>query len=340
MCDKASQEGTIGRITSAEWHIKGALVSLRGYRDDVPPFRFGLLVEAATMSRYDIGDVARRAEDDGYDIVLATDHLGQLAPLPMLLSVADAASVRIGTLVLNNDFRHPVVLAHELASIDALSGGRIEIGMGAGWARGEYDGAAIAFDQPGKRLARLATSMAIIKQALSEGRVQTPPDSPYGSIQLDDVPCSVQRPHPPVLIGGGGPRTLAFAAGEAQIVGIDPRALPGGGHVDGDVTEAIIDEKVSWIRAAAGDRFADLELNVIIFEVDPDYRPGAHHTSIRSEVLSTDDIARSPHYLLGDTDAMVDRLIERRERWGINYLALKREHMDLLAPVIARLAGQ
>ena len=149
-------------------------------------------------------------EDEGYDIVLGTDHLGRLASLQLLQAAAEVTKLRIGTLVLNNDFRHPVLLAQELAALDVVTDGRLEIGLGAGWARDEYDGARMAFDRPGQRLARLKSSVAIIKQALSEGRIDRPEGDPYGAIQLDGMPRSIQRPHPPLLIGGGGPKTLAL----------------------------------------------------------------------------------------------------------------------------------
>ena len=305
----------------------------------VPPFRFGLLLGGEQVTRAELINLARRAEAEGYNIVLGTDHIPRQAHVPLLQAAAEQTRLRIGTLVLNNDFRHPVLLAQEFAALDVLTDGRLEIGLGAGWASNEYGAVGLTFDRPGKRLARLKASMAIIKQALSEGRIQRPADEPYGEIRLDDMPRSIQRPHPPLLIGGGGPRTLAFAGTEAQIVGIDPRAQPSGGQVPGDVTEPIVEEKIGWIREAAGHRAAALEINLIVFDVDPGYRPGTGHTSIRSDVLTFEDIVRSPHYLVGDSEAMIDTLIERRERWGINYLAIKPAHMPVLAPVIARLSG-
>jgi len=304
------------------------------------PFRFGVLIEADVQSRAAMLDLARRAENEGYDIVLGTDHLGRLASLQLLQVAAEATRLRIGTLVLNNDFRHPVVLAQEFAALDAVTEGRVEIGLGAGWARDEYDAAGFTFGQPGKRLARLQEAVAIIKQALSEGRIDRPADGPYGRVLIEHMPRSMQRPHPPVLIGGGGPRTLSYAGREAQTVSLDPRAYPDGGHIATDVTELLFDEKLGWIRDAAGERAAELEINVIIFDVDPDYKPGAQQTSFEAGDLSVDEVVGSPHYLLGDTEAMVDKLIERRERWGINYVTIKPPHMDVLAPVVARLAGR
>lgn len=303
------------------------------------PFRFGLLIGGEHTTRAGLIDLARRAEVEGYNILLGTDHLSRQAHVTLLQSAAEKCSLRIGTLVLNNDFRHPVLLAQEMATLDVVTDGRLEIGLGAGWARDEYDGAALAFDRPGKRLARLAATVEVIKQALSEGRLDRPADEAYGAIRLEDMPRSVQRPYPPILIGGGGPRTLKYAATVADIVGLDPRAFPDGGHDARDVTEALFDEKVGWMREAAGDRYADLEVNVIIFGVDPDYRHGAGRTSISTDAISIEEMVRSPHYLTGDASAMADHLVAGRERWGINYLAIKPEHMDVLAPVVARLAG-
>ncbi len=303
------------------------------------PFRFGLLLSGDETSRAALLDLARRAEEDGYDILLGTDHLSRQDHLTLLQAAAEATRLRIGTLVLNNDFRHPVLLAQELATLDVMTDGRLEIGLGAGWARDEYDGAALSFDRPGQRLARLQSAVEIVKQALSEGRVERPETDAYGPIRLEEMPRSVQRPHPPLLIGGGGPRTLRYAAQVANIVGLDPRAMPEGGHIQSDVTEALFNEKIGWLRDAAPDRVDQLEINVIIFDVDPSYRPGGEHTSISTEYVPVREIARSPHYLTGDTEAMADQLRSRRERWGINYLAIKPEHMGVLAPVIARLAG-
>jgi probable F420-dependent oxidoreductase len=302
------------------------------------PFRFGVLVEG-DITRNSLIDLARRAEAEGYNILLGTDHLGRLASLPLLQAAAEATSLRIGTLVLNNDFRNPVILAQELATIDMLTEGRLEIGLGAGWAVTEYNASSMPFDTPGKRVARLQASVAMLKQAFGEGRIQRDADDAYPRIMLEGMPKSVQRPHPPFLIGGGGRRVLSYAAREAQIIGLDPRALREGGHDQSDVTEAAFDEKIGWIREAAGDRWTALEINVIVFGVDPGHGRRSGPSPVLRHPITEDEMTGSPHYLLGDADQMADQLVYRRERWGINYLGIKPEHMDVLAPVVARLAG-
>jgi probable F420-dependent oxidoreductase len=303
------------------------------------PFRFGLLVETREATREGLIELARRAEDVGFSIVLGTDHFGRLAALPLLQAVAEATGLRIGTLVFNNDFRHPVVLAQELASIDVVTGGRLEIGLGAGWNRPEYEAAGMSFEAPGLRVDRLVATVRLLKQAFSEGRIERAADRAYPAINLADMPRSTQQPHPPLLVGGGGRRVLSFAAREADIVGLDPRALPEGGHDPADVTEAATERKLAWIREAAGERLAQLDINVIVFDViaDAGHRAGAQPD--RAAGLTEEELRRSPHYLIGDAGAIADDLLARRARWGINYIAIRPWHLDAMAPVVERLAG-
>lgn len=303
------------------------------------PFRFGLLVEGDHLTRRTLLDLVHKAEAEGYDILLGTDHLGRMASIPLLQAAAEATRLRIGTLVLNNDFRNPVILAQELATLDMLTEGRLEIGLGAGWARTEYDASALPFDAPARRVTRLQATVALLRQALGEGRIERDADDAYPQMLLEGMPRSVQRPYPPFLIGGGGRRVLSYAAREADIVGLDPRAFRDGGHDLSDVTESAIDQKIAWIREAAGERWTKLEINVIVFGVDPQYGRRSGSSPALSHPITEEEMARSPHYLLGNTDEIADQLIYRRERWGINYLAIKPAHMDVLAPVIARLAG-
>lgn len=284
-------------------------------------------------------ETARRAEAAGANVLLATDHLGAWAALPRLLAAAEATKLRIGTLVLNNDLRHPPVLAQELATIDAMTDGRLEIGLGAGWNRPEYEAAGLAFDPPADRLRRMKASLRMIRQALSEGRIDHEADAAYPAIHQRDLPTSVQRPHPPFLIGGGGPKILAFAAREAQIIGIDPRSLPGGGGDPEDKTGAAVDRKVGWIREAAGDRWAELEINIAVWQIDPDYHRRSGPPPPRARGISEEEVPLSPHYLLGDTEEMVETLLARRERWGISYVTLPATALETLEPVISRLAS-
>ncbi len=303
------------------------------------PFRFGVTLAGSTGARAEVMDIARRAEAAGASVLLATDHLGSWAALPRLMAAAEATSLRIGTLVLNNDLRHPTVLAQELATIDAMTDGRLEIGIGAGWNRPEYEAAGLRFDPPAERLRRMKASVRMIRQALSEGRIDHEADDAYPAIHQDGLPTAVQRPHPPFLVGGGGPKLLAFAAREANIIGIDPRSLPGGGGDRTDITEDAVDRKIGWIREAAGDRWAELEINIAIWQVDPDFRHRSGPPPPRARDISEQELPKSPHYLVGDTEEMVATLLERRERWGISYLTIAASDLPILQPVIARLVA-
>jgi probable F420-dependent oxidoreductase len=303
------------------------------------PFRFGVTLAGSTGTRAEVIDIARRAEAAGASVLLATDHLGGWGALPRLMAAAQATSLRIGTLVLNNDLRHPPVLAQELATVDAMTDGRLEIGIGAGWNRPEYEAAGVSFDPPADRVRRMKAALRMIRQALSEGRIDHDADDAYPAIHQDGLPMSAQRPHPPFLVGGGGPKLLAFAAREANIVGIDPRSLPGGGGDPDDITGEAVARKVGWIRKAAADRWSDLEINVAVWQVDPDFRRRRGPPIPRTRDISEEELPRSPHYLVGDTEEMVETLIERRERLGISYITLTAADLPVLAPVIARLTG-
>ncbi len=296
-------------------------------------FRFGLILDSHDATRDGVVELAHRAEASGIAVLLGTDHLGRWATLPLLQSAAEATSLRIGTFVLNNDLRHPTVLAQELATIDAITNGRLEIGIGAGWNRQEYVAAGLPFDAPGERVTRMQATVAMLKQALSDGRIDHEADTAYPAIHQSGLPTSVQRPHPPIMIGGGGPRMLRYAAREADIIGIDPRAGD-----PNDITEAAVDRKFAWIREAAGDRWAQLEINIALFELDPDYHTRSGPPPPRARGISDAEMSRSPHYLVGDASEMIDTLLERRDRWGISYIALRPEHLGALIRILSVLA--
>lgn len=303
------------------------------------PFRFGVALEGGEGRRDRIIETARRAEAAGVQIVHASDHLGNWGAFSRLQVVAEATRLRIGTLVLNNDLRHPPVLAQELATLDAMTDGRLEIGLGAGWNRPEYEAAGLSFDPPRDRLRRMRASMRMIRQALEDGRIDHETDDAYPAIHQSGLPTSVQRPHPPFLIGGGGPKLLAFAAREADIIGIDPRSLPGGGGDPTDITGAAVERKIGWIREAAGERWAQLEINIAIWEVDRAFHTRSGSAPPRARGISEEELPLSPHYLVGDTAQMVETLIERRERLGMSYVTLNASDLSILEPVIARLAS-
>ena len=304
------------------------------------PFRFGLMIDTRQTTRESLLTLVRRAESGGVSILLGTDHLGRWASLPLLQAAAAATDLRIGTFVLNNDLRHPVLLSQELATIDLVTEGRLEIGLGAGWARSEYDAAGIPFAAPGIRLARMERTVEVLKQAMRDGRIEMPASPAYPGMRLDSVPRSVQRPHPPLLVGGGGPRLLGFAAREADIVALNPRSSRLGGLDTSDVREADVDRKIGWVRAAAGERWARLEINVVLFGVDPEYRRRHVPPPPRSHQISEDELPLSPHYLTGDAQEMTEQLLARRERWGISYVAMRPEHLEPMSGVMERLAGR
>ena len=305
------------------------------------PFRFGLIVDqAAGATRASVIDEAKCAEAAGFGVLLATDHLGAHAALLTLATAAQATSLRIGTFVLNNDLRHPAVLAQELTTLDAMTDGRLEVGLGAGWNREEYEAAGLAFDPAPRRVDRMMASLDMLRQAMRDGAIERDGDATYPAIHQRGLPISVQRPHPPFMIGGGGPRVLRFAAREAQIVAIDPRALPQGGSDPNDITAAAVDRKIGWIREAAAARWGELEINIGLFDVDPEFRTRSGAPPPRNRGISEEELEASPHYLVGDEDEMVETLLARRERWGISYYAMRRSHLARIGGVVARLAGR
>jgi probable F420-dependent oxidoreductase len=315
-----------------------------------PPFRFG--VQLGIDSDWPLlttprawRDLARQVEDLGYSSLLLADHFrNTFAPIPALVAAAEATStLRVGTLAINNDLRHPVILANEMATLDILSGGRSELGIGAGWDDADYRVAGIPKASPGARIARLEEALQVIKGYFS-GEPMTFHGDQYSVTDLVGLPRPTQRPHPPILVGGGGRRVLTLAAQQADIVGINPPIKGAIGRETGvRATAAATDEKVSWIREAAGRRIDDIELNIMVFYAAVTSHQGdtARDAWFTGEMdLSVDDALASPHMLVGTTDQMTDLLLERRERWGVGYWIFQGvEAMTSLAPVVQRLAG-
>jgi len=263
---------------------------------------------------------------------------------PAIIAAA-TTTLRIGTFVVNNDLRHPAVLAQDMASLDVLSGGRLEIGIGAGWNRPEYDAIGLPFEPVATRVERLTESVTVLKGLFSEGPF-TFQGRHYAITDHDGQPKPVQKPHPPLLIGGGGRRTLSLAAREADIVGLAPRQLSGQRVEPRSLTWAATEEKIGWVREAAGERFAGLELNVYPSSweivVTDDAHAEAHrvidHLRARSGVeLTVDEVLASPHLFIGSVDALVDKIRDLRARLGISSFMLG--EVDELAPVVERLAG-
>jgi probable F420-dependent oxidoreductase len=307
----------------------------------VHPFRFGVTAPTPSAGT-DWVERVRRVEDLGYSILAVPDHFrDHLAPVSALTAAALATTrLRVGSLVFSNDFRHPAVLAKEAATIDVLSGGRFELGLGAGWLREEYDQTGIPFDAPGTRVERLEEAVTIIKRLLAGERV-TFAGRHYAIADLEGRPTPVQRPHPPIAIGGGGRRTLTLAAREATIVGLVPRARRDGSGLDlADLSDAATREKLEWVRAAAGARFDSLELHALIQAVAvADQRTAAADQLAARFKVARDVVLETPYVLLGTVKEISETVWRRRERYGISYLTVFERDMEAFAPVVARLAG-
>jgi probable F420-dependent oxidoreductase len=263
--------------------------------------------------------------------------------MPALASAAAVTTdLRIGPLVLGNDYKHPVVLAREAATLDLLSDGRLELGIGAGWMTVDYEKAGMTLDRPSVRIARLAESIAILKGLFADGPF-TFHGEHYRVTDLDGHPKPVQRPHPPFIVGGGGPKVLALAAREAQIVGVNAN-LRGGDPNTQDAAQSLTpeatDAKLAALRGAAGDAFDDLEIQTLIGFVHGTDDPTSILEAIASGFgVEVADARLAPVILVGSTDEMVDVLEARRDRWQMSYHVVPYEAMDTFAPVVARLAG-
>lgn len=310
------------------------------------PFRFGVISHNTSPSLDTLIARARLAERLGYSTFLIPDHLGDQFDTPLALAlVAQATStLRIGSFVFDNDFRHPALLAKTAATLDVLSGGRFELGLGAGWMQSEYEQVGLAFDPPGIRIERMAEAVQIIKGLFSDEPL-TFSGVYYRVAGMRGSPSPLQRPHPPILLGGSGKRILSVAAREADIVNIIPRGMvePGSAQridlSDADTTS--LARKVSWIREAAGERFQNLELNLFILDMALDDRREASVERLAHRfTLSREQIMNIPHLLVGTVDQIVERLQETRAEYGISYPVIFDEHMEQFAPVVARLANQ
>lgn len=306
------------------------------------PFRFGVNLRGAD-SRAEWVDKARKLEDLGYSTLLVPDHLAEImTPLvPLASAAAVTTKLRVGTCVLNNDFRHPVLLAREAATVDLLSDGRFELGIGAGHMQSEYTEAGLPFDPAPVRFDRLGESVRILKSLLA-GEATSFDGRFYQVMQHTIFPLPVQKPRPPIMIGGNGKKLLALAACEADIVGLTGLAFPKGAtEVDvSGAAPARVDERIAWVREQAGARFEQLEINALVQRVvvTDDRQQAAEELAERWSSLTPEEILQTPYLLIGTVDQMVEALHERRERWGFSYIVVHEWSLDALAPVVARLA--
>ena len=305
-------------------------------------FRFGVQIAAAS-SRKEWLEKLRKAEDLGYTSVFMPDHFGdQLGPIPALASAAENSNLRIGTLVLDNDYKHPVVLAKEAATLDLLSEGRLELGIGAGWMRTDYEQSGMPYDAPNIRVDRFEEGLTVLKRAFEDGPFSFE-GSHYRITDYDGRPKPVQKPHPPILIGAGGKRMLGIAAREADIVGINPNLAPGevNAEVGKDGTAERADKKLEWVRRAAGDRFDDIEFNTLIYiAVVTDDRLAAAESFAPMFGLSAEEALDVPNALVGTVDQICEDIEARRERWALSYYVVGEAASADITQVVERMAGR
>lgn len=303
------------------------------------PFRFGTVTTSGTeVSRRRWTEHVRRVEGLGFSTLVVADHFGNETVCTPRLAAAAAVSttLRLGSYVYHNDFRHPVLLAREAAEIDVLSGGRMELGIGAGWANTEYDMVGVPFDPGPVRAARFEEAVRIVRR-LHNGEQVTHAGEFYRLQGCELSVEAVQQPIP-LLLGGGGPRMTRFAAEHADIIGYVPRSLPQGGLDPAEFAASAFSKKVAVLdQALAGLGRPGPERGALLF-----------YSGRTADDMPTDpDLAwtspavlvESPYALVGEPAQMVDTLLERRERWGLTYLTCWEEDIDLLTPVIAALAG-
>jgi probable F420-dependent oxidoreductase len=319
------------------------------------PFRFAVQSAEATSAKEWL-DGARRAEELGYSTLFTTDHYFgpgtisdatghrpvDLAPIASVMAAAAATtSLRVGCRVFCADFHHPAVLAKELATIDLLSEGRLEVGLGAGWITAEYDGLGVPMDRAGVRIERLGEVVELVKRHFTGEPIEY--DGTYVHVHgFAGRPVPVQQPHPPIFIGGGAPKILGLAGRLADIVSINfnnATGRLGSASVAGSTLE-VTEQKIEWIRDGAGDRFDDVELEIAAYFVAVRDDPTDAVAAMASRFgVTPQQLQEHPHALLGSVNEICDKLLDRRDRLGISYVTVASRNMEEFAPVVARLAG-
>jgi probable F420-dependent oxidoreductase len=306
------------------------------------PFRFGVMA-AKAGSRSEWIDTAKKAESLGYSALLMPDHFGdQLSPIAALSTAAAVTEeLRVGTLVFANDFRHPAVLAKETATLDLLSDGRLEVGVGAGWMTDDYTSTGIPHDRPGLRIDRMIESIEVLRGLWGDGAYSFDGEH-YTITEMNGLPKPVQAGGPPIIVGGGGKRVLSTAARLANIVGVNPNVGEGkiGPEAIASMSAEATEEKMGWVRDAAGDRFDDIEISILKFvTIVTDDRDAVAGKVAGGMGMDAPTLLASPHTLVGSADQIAEELIEQRERWAGSYVTVQSDALESFAPIVAALAG-
>jgi probable F420-dependent oxidoreductase len=318
------------------------------------PFRFGLQSYAAT-SPDDWRDQARRAESMGFSTFSVADHVigpgpalaatnhpvQNVAAVPaMAVAIESTETINVGARVFCIDYRQPVVFAKELATLDYFSGGRLEIGLGAGWLQGEYEAMGVQWDRAGVRLDRFEETLALIRAHFGEGEVDIRGEHVH-AFGFTGLPKPTNGT-PPIMIGGGAQRVLGIAGREADIASLnfDNRSGKIGPAGVGSSTAELTAQKIGWIRDGAGDRFDELEIEIgAYFTVVTDQRAATLAKMSPMFALDPEQLADHPHALIGSVDAICDQLQERREVYGISYVTFGASVVGAVGPIVERLAG-
>ena len=320
------------------------------------PFRFGLQAYAPASAK-DWRDLARKAESMGFSSFHLADHVigpgpalnatghpvQTVAAIPAMAVAAEATdTIKVGCRVLCVDYRNPVMLAKEVATLDFFSDGRLELGLGAGWLQNEYEAMGIRFDRAGVRIDRMEEVIELLRASFADGELNIDGRHVH-AVGFEALPKPVSKPGPPLMIGGGAKRVLTIAGREADIVSLNFDNSSGklGAEGIGSSTAELTEQKIRWVREGAGDRFADIELEIAAYFtiVTPDGE-GTRSKMAPMFGMTPEVLAEHPHALIGSIDEICDRIVERRERYGISYVSFGASAIDAVAPVIERLAGK
>ncbi|MGO9877615.1 MAG: TIGR03621 family F420-dependent LLM class oxidoreductase [Acidimicrobiia bacterium] len=305
------------------------------------PFRFGVQISnAASAAAW--RDTARKLEDFGYSTLFMPDHFGnELAPMPaMAMAAAHTTTLKIGALVFDNDYKHPAILAKESATIDLLCDGRLELGIGAGWMKTDYDALGLDYDPPAVRVDRFEEALHVIKQCFT-GEQFTYHGAHYRVTEYTSYPKPAQH-HVPILIGGGGKRVLSIAAREADIIGINPNLRAGevGPEATKDSLQGQTDRKLDWVREAAGARMADIEIQMRFFVTKvTDDRMALARAIAPVFGVEPEEALESGAALVGTETEIIEQLHRRRERWDLSYVIVGDDNIEEFAPIVAKLTG-